>query len=377
MRILSIGGTRPQFVKMAAITRAFEEHNRSNGAQQVDHRLLHTGQHYDPSMSEVFFHELGLSEPMRLLGIPSATPGMQTAAMLASIEASLLKWKPDAIIVYGDTNSTLAATLAAVKLHIPTVHLEAGLRSHNRCMQEEINRIVSDHVADLLLCPTPSAREQLAQEGLAGRATVVGDVMLDAVLAHAQRPDLAQRRKRMGVRTSRYALATIHRAETTNNATRLGGVVRALAQSPIPVILPMHPRLRTVLGDEGIRQLTAQHRVSVIDPIGYFDMLALESGASLILTDSGGVQKEAFFLGVPCLTMRDETEWEETLEGGWNSLVGTKPEVILAGIEGVLRDRRNGVHAGRSLMAFGDGKASQKSVESILSFVREGTCAPS
>ena len=377
MKILSIGGTRPQFVKMAIITKAFADYNRMHGDDSVEHRLLHTGQQYDPSMSDVFFHELGLAEPLRLLGIPSGTPGIQTAAMLASIEASLLDWHPHAIIVYGDTNSTLAAALAAVKLHIPLIHLEAGLRSHNRAMQEEINRIVSDHVADLLLCPTQTARQQLAQEGLAHRATVVGDVMLDAVLEYAQRPDLTHRRKRMGVRSSRYALASIHRAETTGNAARLGGVVRALANSPIPIVLPMHPRLRLVLGDEGVRQLTANHRVTVIEQVGYFDMLALESGASLVLTDSGGVQKEAYFLGVPCLTMRDETEWEETLEGGWNSLVGTKAEVILAGIDAILRDRRNGVRPHRSLVAFGDGKAAQKSVESILSFVREATCAPS
>lgn len=377
MRILSIGGTRPQFVKMAVITKAFTDHNRAHGEKPVEHRLLHTGQHFDTSMSEVFFQELGLAEPLRLLGIPYGTPGIQTAAMLASIEATLLDWQPHAIIIYGDTNSTLAAAIAGVKLHIPTVHLEAGLRSHNRAMQEEINRIVSDHISDLLLCPTTAARNQLAHEGLGHRAVVVGDVMLDAVLEHSRRPDLGHRRKRIGVRSSRYALATIHRAETTDNAVRLANVVRALSQSPIPIVLPMHPRLRLVLGEEGVRQLTSNHRVTVIDPVGYFDMLALESGASLILTDSGGVQKEAYFLGIPCLTMRDETEWEETLEGGWNLLVGTEPEVILSGINGILRDRRNGLHPRRSLVAFGDGEAARKSVERILSFVREGTCAPS
>jgi UDP-GlcNAc3NAcA epimerase len=369
MKILSIGGTRPQFVKMAVIVNAFNEYNENN-SNAVTHRLIHTGQHFDPTMSDIFFKELGLPEPQALLGIHSGFPGRQTAAMLASIEVSLLDWKPDAVIIYGDTNSTLAAALAAVKLHIPLIHLEAGLRSFNRHMQEEINRIVSDHVSDLLLCPTRRAVTQLQTEGLGDRALFSGDVMLDAVLRFG-----GTNRRRPAIEgfpqsDSPYALVTMHRAENTDDAKRLGDLCQAVLELPLPVVLPMHPRLKRLLGEEGTRMLTRNPNIHIIPPVGYFEMLALEKDARFILTDSGGVQKEAYFMGVQCLTMRDETEWEETLHGGWNSLVGTHPGKIMSAVHNLLSDGPLMRRDRADLAAFGEGHAGTRSVEQIMNFLR-------
>lgn len=364
MKVLSIGGTRPQFVKMAVLVKAFDDYNLSH-SHPIEHRLLHTGQHLDPSMSEIFFVEMGMPQPQTLPGILPGPPGMQTAAMLASVEAALMNWRPDVALIYGDTNSTLAAALAAVKLHIPLVHLEAGLRSFNRHMQEEINRVISDHISDLLLCPTRGAVAQLKSEGLADRAVFVGDVMLDAVAQFAGSARLSPILHSLGLKSKDYALVTLHRAENTDNFRRLTDVLNALEQINIPVILPMHPRLRHVLGVEGLRMLACHEHIHLIDPVGYLEMLALERNARLILTDSGGVQKEAYFLGVPCLTMRDESEWLETIHGGWNSLVGTTSTSILDSVAALLSSGHS-MSEPRKLDAFGEGHAGRTCVEQIV-----------
>ena len=369
MRVLSIGGTRPQFVKMAVIVRAFEAYN-ANHFGSVEHRLLHTGQHYDPMMSEVFFKELNLPKPQTLLGVHSGSPGMQTAAMLAGVEADLMQWTPDVVVIYGDTNSTLAAAIATVKIHIPLVHLEAGLRSHDRCMQEEINRIVSDHISDVLLVPTRRAMCELQLEGLADRAVFVGDVMLDAVEHFANLDGPSSTLEQLQLSTGEYSLVTLHRAETTDVVSRLGDVLQALEEIRFPIILPIHPRLKHLLGNDGLALLRNIPHMNLIDPVGYLEMLRLEKNARFILTDSGGVQKEAYFLGVPCLTMRNETEWVETLHGDWNVLVGTRASTILSAVKKTLT-RRNHMQEERRFSSFGDGDAGRRSVEQIVNVVRK------
>ena len=320
--VVSILGARPQFIKAAVVTRALAAHGG------VRERLLHTGQHYDAQMSDVFFDELGLPAPEWNLGIGSGPHGQQTGRMLEAIEDVLMKTRPDWVLVYGDTNSTLAGAMAAAKLHIPVAHVEAGLRSFNRSMPEEINRVVTDHVASLLFAPTPAAMAHLAREGVSEkRCHLVGDVMYDSVLQLAPRA-AAQSTvlDREGLKHGSYVLATVHRAENTDSPERLGHILAGLAAaaSGTPVVLPLHPRTRAILSDQG-SGLTQPSGLRLIDPVGYLDMLALERGARLVVTDSGGVQKEAFFQRVPCLTLRDETEWTELVEAGWNRLVPPCP----------------------------------------------------
>ena len=368
MKILSVGGTRPQFVKMAVLVKAIEEYNRQHPGS-IEHRLLHTGQHSDPMMSAVFFQELGLPKPRLLESVRMGTPGIQTALMLAGVEAELLEWRPDAVIAYGDTNSTLASVLAAAKLHVPVIHLEAGLRSFNRMMQEELNRIVADHISDLLLCPTQNAVKQLESEGLGDRAVFVGDVMLDAVSLFGKDGQCsAQRELHLG--SQEYALVTIHRAEATDEPERLNGILDALKKLDVPIIFPMHPRLRKrLLGTSNSDLFLADH-VHVIEPVGYLDMLALQRNARFIMTDSGGLQKEAYFMGVPCLTLREETEWIETLHGGWNLLVGNETGKILDGARRLARFGRNSIQEPRDLVEFGEGHAGERSIGRILEMVR-------
>jgi UDP-GlcNAc3NAcA epimerase len=322
-RIATIVGARPQFVKAAAVSRALRS------TPGVTELLIHTGQHYDAGMSDVFFQELSIPAPDYHLGIGSGSHGVQTGRMLEAIEKVLLDLRPDWVLVYGDTNSTLAGGLAAAKLQQRTAHVEAGLRSFNRAMPEEINRIVVDHTAELLLAPTRTAVENLRREGVPDeRVALVGDVMYDAALFYGE---LAATRSRvldtLSLAPKSYVLATVHRAENTDAPARLRGILEGLAAAVLPVVLPVHPRTRAVLkSTEGLEPLLKKLRL--IDPVGYLDMIQLERNARVIATDSGGVQKEAFFYRVPCVTLRNETEWVETVEAGANRLAGADAERI-------------------------------------------------
>lgn len=314
MKVVSVVGARPQFVKLAPIARAF-------AALGIEHLIIHTGQHYDKSMSEVFFSELLIPAPDISLGVGSGSHAIQTSAMLSAIEDPLIQASPDWVLVYGDTNSTLAAALAAVKLQLPVAHLEAGLRSFNRRMPEEHNRILTDHAADLLLAPTESALSHLRNEGLGARSIVVGDVMVDVCLSVAR--DVAERdvsQIHPGLVPNGYFVATLHRAENTDDPERLRRLVFALQSLEIPVVLPVHPRLRDRARDMNID--LGQGAVLPIDPLPYATMVLLMSKSHGVITDSGGLQKEAYILGIPCSTLRAETEWTETLVNDWNVLVG-------------------------------------------------------
>lgn len=317
MHVVSVVGARPQFIKAAVVSRALA------ATGQVRESLLHSGQHYDQGMSGQFFEELEIPEPAWNLGIGSGPHGQQTGRMLEAMEAVFLQARPDLVLVYGDTNSTLAGALAAAKLGIPIAHVEAGLRSFNRAMPEEINRVVTDHLSGLLLVPTEVAMRHLAREGIpADRCHLVGDVMYDSVVRLG--PVAASRSTilaREGLERGGYVLATIHRAENTGTAGQLVEILRGLEQAgrAYPVVLPLHPRARALLDGAGGR-VGPGSGLRLIEPVGYLDMLALEGGARLVVTDSGGVQKEAFFQRVPCLTLRTETEWTELVEAGWNRL---------------------------------------------------------
>jgi UDP-N-acetylglucosamine 2-epimerase (non-hydrolysing) len=313
VKVVSIVGARPQFVKLAPVAEAFAE-------ADIDHVIVHTGQHYDPNMSDVFFADLAIPTPDVNLEIGSGSHGVQTGAMLAALDPILAEHAPDWVLVYGDTNSTLAGTVSAVKLHLPVAHLEAGLRSLNRRMPEEHNRVLTDHAADLLLAPTQTAMDHLADEGLAGRSVLVGDVMADvclrvaAAVTEAPMPFADQHLVPGG-----YVAATIHRAENTDDPARLDRVIAALRALPIPVILMAHPRLRSVADAHGIR--LGGGSLIVVAPQPYPTLIALVARARSVVTDSGGLQKEAYLLGTPCTTLRTETEWVETLHDGWNELL--------------------------------------------------------
>lgn len=345
MKILSIVGARPQFIKAAPVGRALKRAG-------IEETLLHTGQHYDPAMSDVFFSELGISEPSYNLGVGSGAHGAQTAAMLAGIEETLVLERPDCLLIYGDTNSTLAGALAAAKRGVPVAHVEAGLRSYNRAMPEEINRVVADALSTLLFCPTEVAEKNLAREGVTSGVHVVGDVMYDAVMWAANRLDdgASDIVGELGLERGNYLLATVHRASNTDAPENLTAIMWALREAGEPVVFPVHPRTRKAIVEAGIH---AGENVLMVEPVSYLDMLSLERNARAILTDSGGVQKEAFWLGVPCVTMRAETEWVETVECGWNTLAGTNPAHILAALS-----------APRPLQppppTYGDGHASER-----------------
>ena len=357
MKVVTVVGARPQFVKAAAFSRALRrEHTEV---------LVHTGQHYDPALSDIFFQELGLPPPDHYLGVGSGSHGRMTGQMLERLEPVLEQEAPDWVVVFGDANSTLAGALAAAKLHLPLAHVEAGLRSFNRSMPEEINRIVADHVADLLFCPTQTAVDNLAREGLAERAHLTGDIMYDSLLQHLP---LAEGRsgimEQLGLSPGRYALVTVHRAANTDDLKALERILDALALLDEPVVFPMHPRARLALMSS---DLETPPNVQAIEPVGYLEMLALERGARAVLTDSGGVQKEAYLLGVPCVTLREETEWPETLVDGWNVLAGTEPQRIA---EAAHRPRP----AGEPPRVFGDGKAAQRMVELLHNDPSHGRC---
>jgi UDP-GlcNAc3NAcA epimerase len=324
MKVCSIVGARPQFIKAAVVSRSL----RSNrGASEV---LVHTGQHYDANMSEVFFEELGITNPDYNLGVGSASHGAQTGRMLQGIEEILFKETPDWVLVYGDTNSTLAAALAAVKLGIPVAHVEAGLRSYNRQMPEEINRVVTDHVSNLLFAPTTAAVSNLSKEGISGpNVLLVGDVMYDAALFFGERSRAKSTiLKRVDLSPQSYILATVHRAENTDDLDQFRMIIEGLIElsHSIPVVLPLHPRASAITRKNQI----ITEGLKIIEPVGYLDMVALIQNASLVCTDSGGLQKEAYFHGVRCFTLRRETEWVELVEMGCNTLWSGDEDCSLA-----------------------------------------------
>ncbi len=336
MKIVTVIGARPQFIKAAVVSRWLRQ---TPGCKEI---LVHTGQHYDENMSDVFFQELEIPTPAYHLGIGSGAHGAQTGRMLEAIEKVLLETKPDKLIIYGDTNSTLAGALAAAKLHIPVAHVEAGLRSFNRKMPEEINRVVADHLSTWLFAPTEAAVENLRHEGVPeDKIFLVGDVMYDAAIYFGSRTR-ADTLGKLGLESKQYVLATIHRAENTDTAARLRDVfggLNAIAEE-VPVVLPLHPRTRAALTRANLLDSYSPN-LRLLDPLGYLDMVMLEKHASVIATDSGGVQKEAFFHRVPCVTLRDETEWVELVELGWNRLVPPiDADTIEAGVLASLRDKK-------------------------------------
>lgn len=349
MRVLTVIGARPQFIKAAPLSAALRRHH--------EEFLVHTGQHYDSNMSDIFFEELGLPLPDVNLGVGSGTHGAQTAQMLTGLEALMMQQKPDAVLVYGDTNSTLAGALAASKLHIPVVHIEAGLRSFNRLMPEEINRVLTDHVSRLLFCPTPTAVDNLAREGIIKGVVLTGDIMFDAVLMNRERARTHARVHHLlpMLHKEPYALVTIHRPANTDNAQNLSAIVKALNSLEMRVVLPLHPRTRGMLVNTALS--FAEH-VSVIDPVGALDMIALLESAKVVITDSGGLQKEAYMLKVPCVTVRTETEWVETVASGWNVLAA--PEEIVVKVAALLAAVPN-----EHPPFYGDGKAAEKMVSAL------------
>lgn len=348
MKILSIMGARPQFIKAAPVDRAL-------CAFGIEHFILHTGQHYDQEMSQVFFDEMGLAEPDINLGIGSGTHAAQTGRMLIGIEEVLVRESPDVCVVYGDTNSTLAGALASAKLNITTAHIEAGLRSYNRTMPEEINRVMADHCAGILFCPTSTAVDNLSREGITQGVHLVGDVMLDALLDLRQVAEsVSHILEDLDLSPESYVLATIHRPYNADDPSRLAAITEALGQLGKPVILPLHPRTRRRLTEFGLdEKISKRGALRLIHPIGYLDMLRLSATADLIITDSGGLQKEAYLLGVPCLTVRPETEWIETVASGWNQLVPADSVKIVEAAGKSRRDLERPPY-------YGNGEASHK-----------------
>lgn len=390
MRIIHIVGARPQFVKMAVVSRAITVHNnRAAKGDRIEELIIHTGQHYDENMSAVFFEELEPPKPDYNLGIGSASQGAQTGRMLEAIETMLIDEQPDWVLLYGDTNSTLAGALAAAKLHIPAAHVEAGLRSFNRKMPEEINRVLTDHVSAILFCPTETAVENLEREGFTSIANEgrliectdsrlldsalptldspvvvnVGDVMFDSVLYNLKLTEAESSiLKDLELKEEEYYLTTIHRAENTDDPKRLKEIFsafQAIAAQGIKLVCPLHPRTRKAISKLGIEK---QHtNFSLIEPVSYRNMLLLEKNARLILTDSGGVQKEAFILKKPCITLREETEWTETVETGWNVLVGADKGGILKAMEHF----KSWKPPSPGVDPYGDGQAGARIVEVI------------
>ncbi|GAA2894076.1 non-hydrolyzing UDP-N-acetylglucosamine 2-epimerase [Microbacterium esteraromaticum] len=357
MKIVSVVGARPQFVKLAPIHKAAL-------AAGVEHIIVHTGQHYDPMLSDVFFDDLGIGAPHVHLGVGSGSHGVQTGAMLAALDGVFDEHRPDWVLVYGDTNSTVAAALSAVKMHIPVAHLEAGLRSFNRRMPEEHNRVMTDHAADLLLAPTQVAVDHLRNEGLEARTALVGDVMTDVLYEVrdqvGSQPSVLL--EEMGLQAGEYYLATIHRAENTDDPARLAEIAAALGGLDRPVVLLAHPRVVAKAAAHGIE--LNQGTLIAHAPLAYPDLIAAALSSAGVVTDSGGLQKEAFLLGVPCTTVRTETEWVETIELGWNVLANTAEEIAA----GVTRPRPVSTDAA----PYGDGRAAQRVVE-VLGAQAEGS----
>lgn len=344
MKIASIIGARPNFIKAAPMSREIKR-------KEFKEVLIHTGQHYDYEMDKIFFGDLNIPEPDYHLGIGSGTQGYQTGEMLKRIEEVLIKEKTDLVLVYGDTNTTLAGALAAAKLNIKIGHIEAGLRSFDRRMPEEINRALTDHCSDMLFCPTNTAVENLKKEGIVSGVHNVGDVMLDALLYNKKIAEMSEILKSLNLKSKQYLVATVHRANNTDTKENLGNIVDVFCDADETIVFPVHPRTVKHLREYGLYEKL--QNIKLIKPLGYLDFLKLMNHAKKILTDSGGVQKEAYMLKVPCITLRDNTEWVETVEDGWNVLVGTNKERILEMINEFKP-------AGKQRNVFGDGYANEK-----------------
>ncbi len=351
MKIASVVGVRPQFVKASVVSRELRKRH--------EEILIHTGQHYDYEMNKIFFEELCIPEPDYYLGVGSGSHGFQTGEMLRKIEEIFLREKPDLVLTYGDTNSTLAGALAASKLGIKSAHVEAGLRSFDRSMPEEINRILTDHCSDILFCPTQNAVDNLKKEGIAENVFLTGDVMVDSLFFNKEIAEKkSQILKNLNLNSKEYLVATIHRASNTDNKENLKNIVDALSEANETIVFPVHPRTEKLLLKYGLYdQLKAS--VNMIEPLGFLDFIKLMNHAKMILTDSGGVQKEAYILEVPCVTLRENTEWVETIEDGWNILVGSSKEKILEMINDFYPSIQT--HGNR----FGTGNASYRIVSEI------------
>lgn len=352
MKIVTIIGARPQFVKAAAVSRAIQ---KDAGINEV---IIHTGQHFDKNMSEIFFQEMEIPRPNYNLNINCLGHGAMTGQMLEKIEAILLTEKPDWVLVYGDTNSTLAGALAAIKLHIKVAHVEAGLRSFNMLMPEEINRILTDRISKVLFCPTDIAVSNLNNEGFQTMPLEIvqcGDVMLDAAMYYSNFSDKKAKVIR-GFNLNQFVLCTIHRADNTDDINRLSQIIRALNEIELPVVVPLHPRTRKI-----ITQNSLVCDFKIIDPVGYFDMIELIKASSLIMTDSGGLQKEAFFFKKHCVTLRDETEWRELVDGGFNVVVGSDFQKIINGFSEMLNKKSD-----FSIPLYGDGQASNVIIKKLI-----------
>ncbi len=354
MKLITIIGARPQFIKAAAVSREIAKH------KDIKEIIVHTGQHFDANMSKIFFHQMQIPKPDYNLEINSLTHGAMTGRMIEKIEEVLLQEKPDWVLVYGDTNSTIAGSLAAKKLHIKVAHVEAGLRSFNRNMPEEINRILTDKISDILFCPTDTAVQNLQNEGIGKnsltRIVKCGDVMQDAAIFYsnlAQKPDFELPEK--------FILSTIHRAENTDDPKRLVSIFNALTKisNDIPIILPLHPRTKKIISNS---QLTTHNsQLIIIDPVGYLEMIYLLKNCSLIMTDSGGLQKEAFFFEKPCVTLRDETEWVELVDNGFNKIVGADENKIISGYQEMIQMKNN-----YNINLYGNGEASKKIITELM-----------
>ncbi len=371
MKILTIVGARPQFVKAAVVSRAIASYNSSTDSRKISEVIVHTGQHYDANMSDIFFKEMHIPEPEYNLGIHNGPHGEMTGRMLEKIEKVIVKEKPQAVLVYGDTNSTLSGALAAAKLHVPVAHVEAGLRSFNLNMPEEINRILTDHISNLLFCPTETAVRNLLNEGIGGNSKVfpkapvvlnVGDVMYDAAIFYRQiaRPSEYIRTIADGM-NGNYYVATLHREDNTDNYERLSNIVEALESiaETTPIILPLHPRTRKALSEHGLQF----SKVTLIDPVGYFDMLLLLNSCKAVFTDSGGVQKEAYFFRKPCITLRNETEWIELVQHGFNIIVGADKSAIIEAERAM-----SGKAPGDQVHLYGHGNAGAGIIKTLVNY---------
>jgi UDP-N-acetylglucosamine 2-epimerase len=364
IRIATVVGARPQFIKAAMVKRAIDDYSCKGHKPKIEDFLIHTGQHYDYGMSDVFFEEMRMPSATKNLNINACNHGEMTGRMLIAIESELKSLRPDWVVVYGDTNSTLAAALSAAKLHIPVAHIEAGLRSYNRRMPEEINRVLTDHISNLLFAPTGTSVANLKKEGISTGVRNVGDVMYDAYLLFQQMAfDRSTILGELNLKPKSYVLATIHREGNTSDYNRLSTISRALesiAKEKCPIVIPLHPRTRSALNHFKIK-ITPNSHIRLIEPVGYLDMIQLESNAKIIFTDSGGVQKEAYFAGVPCVTLRDETEWVETVESGVNFLAGAD---INATVEAYEKALATDVKLADGI--YGDGHAAEKIVDALI-----------